>query len=126
VLLSAVRTANPEDLPVVYAGDFNSNKSNASDKYPGGYDAPQLVFAAAGIPDSYTSADNWLNKAYNSCTQAINPPIKHFDHIDHVYVDPEITIHRWQTMITMEDDRYATPFASDHDPVRVTLTVPGT
>jgi endonuclease/exonuclease/phosphatase family metal-dependent hydrolase len=122
-LIAAVKSANPEHLPVVYAGDFNSNKSNAS--YSGGYDAPEQVFQAAGIPDSYTTANDWLNKAYNSGSQAINPPIRHYDHIDHVYVDPKIKVGRWQTMTTMSGSRYATPFATDHNPVRVVLTIPG-
>ena len=122
-LVAAIKAANPEKLPVVYAGDFNSNKNNAT--YPGGYDAPEKVFTAAGVVDSFVTATDWVNKTFNSGNQAINPPKKHSDHIDHIYVDPRITVGRWQTMTTMSGDLYATPFATDHNPVRVVLTVPG-
>ena len=122
-LIAAIKAANSERLPVVYAGDYNSNKNNAT--YSGGYDAPRRVFIAAGIVDSYTTADNWLNKANNSATQAINPPLKNYDHVDHIYLDPRIMVGRWQTMTTMSGSRYATPFATDHNPVRAVLTIPG-
>ena len=135
VLLAGVAKANTAHLPVVYAGDFNSNKSNADQtRYPGGYDAPYQVFTAAGIDDSYDTATMWLNKDWNSSNQAKNPPVRHYDHIDHIFVDPTITIQRWQTMIrtvmtTVNGTSvpyYKTPFATDHNPVRVVLTVPGT
>ncbi|KRC66059.1 hypothetical protein ASE12_15625 [Aeromicrobium sp. Root236] len=126
ILLSRVADANPKDLPVVYAGDYNSNKSNADqDRYPGGYDAVLKVFTAAGIPDALNKAAYVVAPTWNSANQAINPPLKHSDHVDHIYVDPEITVNSWRVVLRLNRDNYALPFATDHNPVRAILTVPG-
>jgi endonuclease/exonuclease/phosphatase family metal-dependent hydrolase len=125
-LISDLARANPNKFPVVYAGDFNSNKSNADqDRYPGGYDAPQKVFTAAGIPDAFDVAETKVNATWNSSNQASNPPIKHSDHIDHIYLDPSITALQFKVIVSLDGTRYATPFATDHNPVRATLRVPG-
>ena len=52
------------------------------------------------------------------------------DHVDHIYLDPRITVREWRTMprFTRDSDgdlMYRTPFASDHNPVRALLTIPG-
>jgi endonuclease/exonuclease/phosphatase family metal-dependent hydrolase len=126
ILLSKVASANREKLPVVYAGDFNSNKSNADrDRYSGGYDAPRRVFAAAGVTDTYDTAARRAHADYNSANQAINPPLRHSDHVDHVYVGPGVTASDWRILVAMDGKRYATPFASDHNPLRATLTIRG-
>ena len=126
VLLREVDRANPLHLPVVYAGDYNSNKSNANQtKYPGGYDAPAQVFAAAGIPDALTLATVKRNADYNSANQAKNPPLKHGDHVDHVYVDQGVVrVDVWEMFVRLDGTDYLTPFASDHNPIQVDLTVP--
>ncbi|MEV7398580.1 fibronectin type III domain-containing protein [Aeromicrobium sp. NPDC092404] len=125
-LLSKVAAANPKDLPVVYAGDYNSNKSNAiQSRYPGGYDAVLKVFTAAGIPDALNRADYVVASTWNSANQAINPPLKHSDHVDHIYVDPEIRVDSWRVVLRLKGDNYALPFATDHNPVRTVLTIPG-
>lgn len=124
-LLAGIATANPEELPVVYAGDYNSNKSNANQsRYPGGYDAPARVFSAAGIPDSLGVAGKAVNATYNSANQAKNPPMKYSDHVDHIYLDPRIDVDEWSMLLRMSGSSYATPFMTDHNAIRVDLTIP--
>lgn len=125
VLLAQIAKVNTGRLPVVYAGDFNSNKANANTKYVNGYDAPLQAFTEAGILDSFSTAGILTNPSWNSSNQAKNPPIKHFDHIDHVFVDPRILTQAWKVVVTVTDSNYTTPFASDHNPVRAILTIPG-
>ncbi|KAA1395172.1 endonuclease/exonuclease/phosphatase family protein [Aeromicrobium ginsengisoli] len=127
VLLSKVAAINPDKLLVVYAGDFNSNKSNADqDRYPGGYDAPLKVFTAAGVPDTFVEATAPVGATWNSANQAINPPLRHSDHVDHIFADAPIIVNDWRVIVSLDDRRwYATPFASDHNPVRAKLTIPG-
>ena len=127
-LLKDMVVVNPRKLPVVYAGDFNSNKANANQsKYPGGYDAPMKRFTGAGIPDSYDLADTFRDPTWNSSNQAKNPPIKNSDHIDHIYIDSRIHANAWRVVITTTDtgSAYITPFASDHNPVLAELVIPG-
>lgn len=126
VLLSRIAAINTADVPVVYAGDFNSNKSNADQsRYKGGYDAPLKVFARAGIIDTLGKAKGPVHANWNSSNQAANPPIKHGDHIDHIYADPEIVVTAWRVILSLSGADYATPFATDHNPLRAILTVPG-
>ena len=126
VLVTQIARHNPERLPVVYAGDFNSNKANANQsRYPGGYDAPLNVFTSAGIPDSFVTADTRENPTWNSSNQAKNPPIRHSDHIDHIYTNLRILTKAWSVVISVTGALYSTPFASDHNPVRAELIIPG-
>lgn len=125
-LISDMARANPNKFPVIYAGDFNSNKSNADQsRYPGGFDAPLKVFQAAGIPDVFDSAETNVNGTWNSANQAINPPLRHSDHVDHIYADAAIEARQFKVIVSIDGSRYATPFATDHNPVRATLRIPG-
>ena len=128
VLISEIAKANTENLPVVYAGDYNSNKSNANQsKYRNGYDAPLAVFRAAGIPDSIDTVDpeNAYFANWNTANQAKNPPLKHSDHVDHVFATPDIDVLEWRMLLRVSGDQYQVPFASDHNPVQVTMGIPG-
>lgn len=125
-LINGVKKINPSGLPVVYAGDFNSNKSNANQsKYKGGYDAPLRSFRAIGVIDSSTVAKVLTNHVWNSANQAKNPPLKHSDHVDHVYISPDIKATSWKMLLRLSGSSYAVPFASDHNALVVDLTVPG-
>ena len=127
ILLSKVAAINPDKLLVVYAGDFNSNKSNAiQSRYPGGYDAPLKVFTAAGVPDTFVEAAAPVGASWNSANQAINPPLKHGDHLDHIFADAPIVVDDWRVIVSIDSKGwYTKPFASDHNPVRTRLTIPG-
>jgi endonuclease/exonuclease/phosphatase family metal-dependent hydrolase len=125
-LISDLARANPNKYPVIYAGDFNSNKSNADQsRYPGGYDAPLKVFTAAGIPDAFDVGRTKVNAAWNSANQAINPPLRHSDHVDHIFVDRAIKVVQFKVIVSLSGSSYAKPFATDHNPVRATVVVPG-
>ena len=128
-LIQGVARINPNNFPVIYAGDYNSNKSNTQPKYPGGFDAPLKVFTAAGILDVFDIAAKKVNSQWNSANQAKNPPIKHFDHVDHVYLDPSIEALEFKVIVSVEtvgdQTLYKTPFATDHNPVRAKVRVPG-
>ncbi|MRK02770.1 hypothetical protein GEV27_14725 [Aeromicrobium sp. S22] len=127
VLLRKIASINRDRLPVVYAGDFNSNKSNAQRRFPGGYDAPKRVFNAAGIVNSLSRATNPVHRTYNSANQAVNPPLRSSDHVDHIYIDPRISVRQWRVVVSMARNGrgYAKPFATDHNGVRAMLDVPG-
>jgi endonuclease/exonuclease/phosphatase family metal-dependent hydrolase len=126
-LLSKVAAINPDKLLVVYAGDFNSNKSNAiQSRYPGGYDAPLKIFTAAGVPDTFVEATAPVGALWNSANQAKNPPLKYGDHVDHIFADGPIVVTDWRVIVSLDSKGwYAKPFATDHNPVRARLTIPG-
>lgn len=126
ILINAIKKINPYGLPVIYAGDFNSNASNANQsKYKGGYDAPLRVFTAAGIVDSYNVSKSFLGAAYNSANQALNPPLKSSHHVDHIFTSADIKTLTWRVMVRLTGSKYTLPFASDHNPIMADLAVPG-
>lgn len=133
-LLSQVDALNTKDLPVVFAGDFNSNKNNAT--YPGGYDAVRKAFLAADMVDSLDAAraaDNpgradghAYNIAYNTANQGKVVPIKNGDHVDAIWTTPDVRSRTWKVVVDLASSGlYRTPFASDHNPLTVWMTVPG-
>lgn len=129
-MLSQVAALNTEDLPVVYAGDYNSNKDNADQKkYPGGYDAVRKAFTAADVVDSLAEATRVgaaRDANYNTANQGIVTPIRNGDHVDAIYVERGIQVTGWRNVVDLvTPTRYVTPFASDHNPVTADLVVPG-
>ena len=132
VLIAAMAKENTKQLPVIYAGDYNSNRVNADQsKYKGGCDAPLKAFTAVGVPDAITIASHLVHTIFNSANQAVNPPYKYGDHVDHIYVSPDIRVNSLSIVLGpngatgSELFRYAAPFASDHNPVQANVTVPG-
>ena len=127
-LLSAIDRVNGRDLPVVIAGDFNSNKDNANQsRYPGGFDGPAGVLLETGHLDARVNADRSANVLWNSANQAINPPLKYGDHVDQIWTTPDVLVHDWSVILDLASNGslYRTPFARDHNPVRATVTIPG-
>ena len=47
------------------------------------------------------------------------------DHVDHIFVDPAITVVQFKVIVSLNGSSYAKPFATDHNPVRATLAIPG-
>jgi endonuclease/exonuclease/phosphatase family metal-dependent hydrolase len=133
-MLALVDALNTRDLPVVYAGDMNSNKNNAT--YPGGYDGVRAAFLAAGHVDTLDRAraatnpdradGHAYNVLFNSANQGRVTPIKNGDHVDAIYTSPEVVTRTWKVVVDLASpSRYRTPFASDHNPLTAYLTIPG-
>ncbi|MEO6604847.1 MAG: fibronectin type III domain-containing protein [Aeromicrobium sp.] len=126
ILIAAVKRINPSGLPVIYAGDYNSNASNANQsRYPGGYDAPLRAFTKAGAIDSFNVSNTFLGASYNSANQALNPPLRSFHHVDHIFTSADVKTLRWRVMVQLTGSSYVVPFASDHNPLVTDLAVPG-
>lgn len=124
LLIAAVDQVNPRDLPVIYAGDFNSNKSRP-------FDAPAQVFKARGYYDSYDLAAKLAKPNWNSAadfSSAPGKPRKSYqwgDHVDHVFVRAASSyVSGWTSPAVMKSSKkYAGPMPSDHKPVVVTVWV---
>lgn len=128
-LVSAIARNNPRGYPVVYAGDWNSNASNANQSnYPGGFDAPAEYFAARGFQNAVTKTAKSLYADFNSANQGTNPAKRNGHHIDAVFVDRSTKIDDWRMLVNLVDPaaetpEYRMPLASDHNPIAVTMTV---
>lgn len=132
-LTRQINALNPRRLPVIWAGDWNSNESNANQtKYPGGYDAPTRSFAALGAKNSLALTDNAVNADLNSANQGRKDPYANGDHVDAVFVSGTgIAVDAWQMLATFEPAldpttgrrAYQLPFPSDHNPIVARLIV---
>jgi endonuclease/exonuclease/phosphatase family metal-dependent hydrolase len=119
-LFAAIHTINTDALPVVYAGDFNSNKSRDPD-----YVA--AVMHVNGFYDAYDLATTLKRQHYNSYNDFLTTPRISYtwgDHLDHVWVVPGTSrVTAWRNGALIVDGRLPNPIPSDHSPVVVDLTL---
>jgi len=119
-LLKRIGQINPQNLRVVYAGDFNSHKGRSND-----YIAP--VFHDAGYYDAYDQAI-WLRlqhfNSYNDFNATPTIGTKWGDHVDHVWVDPRhVRVLSWFNAARIVNGKYAQVIGSDHSPLLVRVQV---
>lgn len=130
-LISKINAVNPHQLPVVWAGDWNSNASNANQSnYPGGFDGPKTRFATSGIVNALEQTSNVTHGDLNSANQGELTPKAHRHHVDAIYVPQTgVRVEAWAMLANFlqpepETGRqYATPFPSDHNPVVARLVI---
>jgi endonuclease/exonuclease/phosphatase family metal-dependent hydrolase len=120
-LLAGVKDLNPDNVPVVYAGDYNSHKHRK-------FDSPARVMNAAGYWDAFDLAEKLGRPNYNSANQLRYDPVigdTWGDHVDHVWVEPGTSrILSWRSVADLTSSgRYAAPLPSNHNPVYVKVAV---
>lgn len=110
--------------PTVVLGDFNSHRG--LDRR-GQTDTPRMVMEGAGFADASDIAAHltypFLNSAHAFKT---DPPRSSTwpTHVDRIFVSPGITVPSWENIAVLAGGRYATPMASDHNPIKATLYIP--
>ncbi len=128
-LIRRMQAMNVHGLPIIWAGDWNSNKSNANQSnYPGGYDAPKRRFNAIGVVNSVEQAAATENAEFNSANAGVKAPRRSGDHVDAIYVPQAgVRVESWRMLMTLVEGangpEYATPFPSDHNPLVARLVI---
>lgn len=123
-LVAGISRINTRDVPVVFAGDFNSNKSRRTD-------APAEVFRGHGFYDSYDLASRLKRPNWNSAASFSSAPgkprksYKWGDHVDRVFVRAASSyVSGWVSPAEMKNSKkYDSPMPSDHKPVVVSVWV---
>lgn len=107
--------------PVLYVGDFNSNKSRSAD-------APAKVMKDAGLVDTVDVATNKLNDDVNSARDrsATAKVERDGNQTDHIYVPAGSTVSSWQQVVNAQGGKYVAPFITDHNAIMATVGIPGT
>lgn len=134
-LMAALTSVNTAKLPLIVAGDMNSNRAH---KYV--YDAPRQTFTAYGFSDVFTRATSTSNAAFNTFNRLERIPRKGGYRPDQIYVPATVGVTDASTLVrtvrkkvrsgtktkrkTRFVLRYRTPFVSDHNPVAATVTLP--
>ncbi|WP_456695773.1 endonuclease/exonuclease/phosphatase family protein [Aeromicrobium sp. P5_D10] len=113
-LLAQIQTQNPEGLPVIYAGDFNSHKNRSNDY-------PAREFQKFGYYDAYDLAMSLRqqhNNSYNDYRTTPKISYKWGDHVDKVWIRPDLgRVVKWNNGALIKNGKMVTPIPSDHSPI---------
>ncbi|MBM7517809.1 fibronectin type III domain-containing protein [Nocardioides nitrophenolicus] len=116
-LLAIQADPNTAGVPILFAGDFNSDRTRGSD-------APRQVLNSLGYDDAFDAAEAYNSLPYvNSWNAwAVPPPVSYRwgAHVDRVFAPPAARVTSWQ----MESPFAGSLQLSDHSPVRVTVEIP--
>jgi endonuclease/exonuclease/phosphatase family metal-dependent hydrolase len=96
------------DLPVVYAGDFNSHERRP-------FDGPGVTMRAAGVADAFFVSQHRVNKKYNSANNYQRKPPSQGVSIDHVYGSPGVALQSWELIMKLKNGEYDGVIPSDHN-----------
>lgn len=111
---------NPDRVPVILAGDFNSYKGRT-------YDSVGKLLESIGLYDAFDQARIIGYQHYNSFNGFRTNPaigITWGDHLDHFWVDPNrMRVWSWYNAAQFVGGKYATPIPSDHNPITMVLRV---
>lgn len=116
----AVNAAFPDET-VVYAGDFNSTRSRATD-------GPLKRLYAEGQDDAYDQSLRYLSRPTRNSASGTSTTIRNSwtwgDHVDRVFAPAGVHVATWEVDYRLDGSRYASPMLSDHNPVLVSLLIP--
>jgi endonuclease/exonuclease/phosphatase family metal-dependent hydrolase len=110
--------ARKGNVPIVYAGDFNSYLSSY---HP--FDAPSRIMLAAHVNEAYYVAQSRTNARYNSCNLYQRIPPQGLGSIDRIFGEPGVAMRSWYELLDVTDGHFAGVIPSDHNPVMADLSV---
>lgn len=108
------------DHPVVLMGDFNSDATRSDD-------VVGRALTKAGLVDTYQNSATYTRPQVNSFNGYRRVPRRDErwgGHIDRVFTSAGVGASRWEVVAQLRRGRYTGPRASDHHPVRVSLSMP--
>lgn len=106
-------------VPVIYAGDFNSDSSASH-----AFDGPAIPLAAANIASARWAAQSLSNTNYDTANQYLRTPPAYNQSIDGVYAPGGTAIYSWREILNLTAGRFVGTMASDHNPLYVNLVIP--
>lgn len=117
--LVAGARARAHGMPIVYAGDFNS--FSGPDK--ANLDGPMQVMRSDHIADGYVEAQFRHHLQYGSVNDYTRIPSHSGRVIDHVFGGPGVAMRTWRQVVHLRHGRFHGVIPSDHNPVRVGISV---
>lgn len=106
-------------IPVIYAGDFGSVRTDWSPN-----DTPGAVMLAGRIADSIDVAQRRTNERYSSVNQYRRTPVVGAGSVDRIFASPGIGVTSWNQLLNLSGEQFAGVIPSDHNPVVVDVLVP--
>jgi endonuclease/exonuclease/phosphatase family metal-dependent hydrolase len=105
-------------VPVVYAGDFNSDSAGHE------FNAPAEVMKQHHIADSFNVAQRRARSNYNTANHYMRRPPHHGLRIDYVFAPQGVGVASWRLIMHLHGGEYAGTIPSDHNPVASDLMIP--
>lgn len=109
--------ASHGNVPIVYAGDYNSHALHP-------LDGPAVAMYAAQSADGLTTAQTLTNQGYNSANQYQTTPPGGGWSVDHIYASPGVSIQTWQLIIKLTGGDFVGVIPSDHNMLEADVTFP--
>jgi len=106
-------------VPVIYAGDFNSN-----DGHTHVFDGPGVATRAAHIADAFKSGASRVNARFNSANLYLRTPPADGRSIDRIFAPAGVGVASWRLTIDLSNGRFVGVIPSDHNPIAADLTLP--
>lgn len=120
-LMSQARSyaASHGNVPIVYAGDFNSDvNSNHA------FDGPGVAATAAGVDDAFYAARYTRNQNYNSANLYMRTPPAMGDSIDKIYAPAGVSARSWTLSLNLVNGSFVGTIPSDHNPLVSDMAIP--
>jgi endonuclease/exonuclease/phosphatase family metal-dependent hydrolase len=114
--------AQPLGIPVVYAGDFNTD----TDPTGPASDGPVNVMDGAADADAYDVAQSRTAAKYNSANRNLRTPPAYYQHIDYVFVPQGVAVKDWVNELDLTNGKFVGTIPSDHNPVYADIVIPYT
>lgn len=108
------------NVPVIYAGDFNSHERLPVPRF----DGVAAAAAAVHIPDAKDVAQYRYNAQYNSANgYSRTAPMGGYN-IDHIYAPPGIAVATWHLVANLQNGQFTGVMGSDHNPLYAAMSYP--
>ena len=115
-MLGRMAAINTGDVPIVYAGDFNSGRHRAAD-------SPGTLMRGAGMVDTVDAVTDPVNRQFNTGHTFSTRPLLSGAHVDHIFASKGLDVLAWEQLVRMNGSSYASPDLSDHNALRARLAL---
>jgi endonuclease/exonuclease/phosphatase family metal-dependent hydrolase len=109
------------NLPIVYAGDFNSDPGKKHIR-----NAPSDYMLSQGYDDAYDVAQARSNPDFDSANGYNRVAPSHSLRIDYIFTQPGIPVKSWGMALNLSHHKFAGVIPSDHNPIYANLEIPYT
>lgn len=106
-------------LPIIYAGDFNSDPSKKHE-----FNGPSDYNLAHGMADSFDVAQSRTNAQYNTANGYMTTPMADGYRLDYLFVTPGVAVTHWGQLLDLSHGQFVGPIPSDHNPVVANMLIP--
>jgi endonuclease/exonuclease/phosphatase family metal-dependent hydrolase len=110
---------NHGNIPIVYAGDFNSFTGTD----PSNLDTPEQLLRAEHVGDSLVSAQKRTNTQYGSVNEYKRVASKTGRIIDHVFGEAGVSFRNWTQLLKLKHGKFVGVIPSDHNPVVADISI---